>query len=205
MNYSSLLNIVNLSYSADEKEINDKGYNFFKNEDTDTEFIYEVEDNVMTICFRGVDTFKDMIYCFDFFKKKIKGNDKVHIGFYKKFLSVIYNLKILVDLKKIKKFVVVGYSLGGAMANIFVYYLLEVIGVKKKNIELYVLGCPRFGNKDFVKKIEGVKILRYRYGNDFITHLPPLFLGYKEVGELVVFKDKNIFNFIKNHWQYNEV
>ena len=53
-----------------------------------------------------------------------------------------------------------------------------------KDVEAYVFGCPRVGNKAFAKSYNKrvFKTLRVTNGNDIVAKVPPALLGFRHVG-----------------------
>jgi triacylglycerol lipase len=73
-----------------------------------------------------------------------------------------------------------GHSLGGAMATICAYRCLTSAVVKDPQ-ELHTFGSPRVGCKKYVRHAQ---VLHYRWvhNNDFVTRVPPVWMGYRHCG-----------------------
>ena len=116
---------------------------------------------------------------------RIAGNTdtkiRVHSGFLKGYKSVRDTLhgKIPRDSCRIR---ITGHSLGAALA------LLCAVDIqynfKNADIEVFLFGCPRVGNKAFVRSYNKrvFKTLRVTNGNDIVTKLPPVIFGYHHAG-----------------------
>ena len=156
---------------------------------TDTEcFVRKVRDHV-TIVFRGTDSQKNWINNLCFCKKTIPDREqnkrlKVHKGFLEGYESVRQKIRNLIP-EEVCKIKVAGHSLGAALAILCALDLKS--SFKNADLEVYLFGCPRVGNKEFAKAYNKYvfKTLRIVNGNDIVTKLPPVFLGYKHVGILI--------------------
>lgn len=204
-NYEYLCDIVNKSYCDNKNELGRYGFRKLVDEGTDTEFIYKIVDSKIIVCFRGVDKFRDIFFCFNFLKRRV-GGVKVHRGVYRKFLSFLYLINSEVDIRSFKSFDIYGYSLGGGLAQIFSWWLLENGVCSEDDIKLYILGSMRVGDKGFISVINRIRdSFCIRFNNDFITYLPFRFLGFYRMGNFIVYRDVSNNNFIMNHWDYDKV
>ena len=87
---------------------------------------------------------------------------------------------------------ITGHSLGGALATVMAAELLRQIeaGASYGLRGVYTYGSPRVGNKAFQEQFDsaaksaGVRVVRFRNGNDAVTHIPGLMLEYQHVGTL---------------------
>jgi hypothetical protein len=121
-----------------------------------------------------------------------------HRGFLKVWKSIEPHLeKDIFDLS-VREIDIIGYSHGGAIAQLCYEYVkfnrpdIKVTGVG--------FGSPRvlwgFARKAVKARFEGFKVIRN--GNDLITHLPPVLLGFRHVVEVVkIGKSKGL---IKDHF-----
>ena len=139
--------------------------------------------------FMGSNQLIDWIYNFNFpFTKtpyKETGTNekiKIHSGFYKSYLLVRENIHEIV--LENKKLIIMGQSFGASIASIA---SLD-IAYNFNNLDLYTIttGSPRFGNKCLIESYNKrvPNTIRYVYGNDLVTHLPPKFLGFRHVDGL---------------------
>jgi hypothetical protein len=93
-----------------------------------------------------------------------------------------------------------GHSLGGALATIMAARILDEAdhGVKYNLKGLYTYGSPRVGNAEFAAKFNelaaarGVQVVRFRKGDDVVTGIPGLFMGYRHVGRLAFLADDKL-------------
>lgn len=125
-----------------------KGVDFCVNSD---------EDNV-SIVFKGTDSRQEWIQNFMFCKKKIPYNSddthiKVHSGFIDVYNSDKVRERILSLVPKSAKHIkVTGHSRGGALAVLCSFDLKQ--SFPNKDVETYIYGCPRVGNKAFSKSYD---------------------------------------------------
>jgi len=112
-----------------------------------------------------------------------KGNGcgRIHEGFQTGYQSVREELKPKLQKLPIRRLIITGHSLGGALSVIASYDL-------KMNdfpvTHLFTFGAPRVGNKEFEEHISGLKLheMRVQLGKDnardYITTVPPVVAGY---------------------------
>jgi len=142
----------------------------------------------MIIAFRGTDNFLDFKVDMDFWKMQpAYGNSlskiRVHRGFYKAYHHECVRNKIRYFLKPdIEKIYITGHSMGAALAMLCAVDLQY--NFPDKYYEVVVFGCPRVGNKAFVKSFNKriIKTLRFENGNDIVTKLPPCLFGFSHAG-----------------------
>ncbi|KAJ7731794.1 Alpha/Beta hydrolase protein [Mycena maculata] len=92
-----------------------------------------------------------------------------------------------------------GHSLGGAYATLLAANLLVDPNLGERRADtpainfqgLYTFGSPRVGNRIFKRAFDAARaeyptgkpdVLRFVNGDDIVTKVPPLFLGYRHVG-----------------------
>lgn len=142
----------------------------------------------VSIVFKGTDSKAEWAQNFMFCKKKIPyGFDntcvKVHSGFMNAYNNEKVRDRILSLVPKSAKYIkVTGHSRGGALAVLCCADLKA--NFPKADIENYIYGCPRVGNKEFAKNYDKniPKTVRVENGNDFVTKIPPVVFGYRHVG-----------------------
>lgn len=189
------LDVVMMAYSGTPTSPDYKIIEKYDNEKTGVQyFIGEKGENDFIISFRGTDEAKDWITDLKFWKKELPYENKktkvrVHSGFYNSYLTIrddilkfgeehlstsssetLFNINIM------------GHSYGSALAVLCALDLQFNYPCAQFNV--IVFGCPRIGNKHFVKSYNKrlIKTLRIENGNDIVTKLPFKFLGYSHVG-----------------------
>jgi triacylglycerol lipase len=103
---------------------------------------------------------------------------RVHSGFLKAFAEVRDRLDAIVRAKRPgQKLWLAGHSLGGALATLAAAHLGRdaVQG-------LYTYGCPRVGDAAFAGVLPERSHCRFVHRDDWVTTVPPEFLGYVHAG-----------------------
>jgi hypothetical protein len=174
---------------------------FFKsywvdNIDRDTSVsILEASDHFIVI-FQGTTSGLDWAYNMNLIPQYVRKGDWAsyyHQGFYTNYSAIHTQLKSVLERDPKKKVVLVGHSLGGALAQIF---LARSLGEKNffdssRIHSIITWASPRaFSTKvsTFVEgelKAKGISQLRFSKPEDLIPHMPPLVLGYQALGQSV--------------------
>ena len=172
------------------------------------DFAVERRGKTLTIYFEWSDGKTDWKHNFMFPVKPYRDMKNLwfcHRGFLKVWKAIEPHLAEKICNRNITKIDIVGYSHGGAIAQLCYEYVkfnrpdVEVTGVG--------FGAPRvfwgFASKEIKKRFEGFLVIRN--GKDLITHLPPVLFGFRHLGKVVkVGKSKGV---IKDHYpeRYLEV
>jgi triacylglycerol lipase len=158
---------------------------FIENKKTDTQcYVLVLNSNTLLIAFRGTQQMKDWLTDINAFHVDCDmtvpyGNKKsrimVHKGFIKAYKSVrdeIHKHVRKMSAKKDFKIIVCGHSLGGALAT---NCAVDMQYNYTNNVEAYVSGNPRVGNKAFVKSYNERVPNTYRtfMRTDIVPNLPP--------------------------------
>ena len=146
------------------------------------------DGDILWITFRGTDLAREWISNLAFCKKTIpydneKSKIRVHTGFLNSYKSLGIRDKILESITRETHYVrISGHSRGAALA------VLCAVDIQYNfpacDIEVMLFGCPRVGNKAFVKSYNKRvdKTVRIENGNDIVTKLPFAFMGYRHAG-----------------------
>ncbi len=172
---------------------------YFDIEKTNTELYIFKRENNLYIVFRGTESIRDVMYDFMIIKKKFPKNmktffrPKVHGGFLYAFQSAEKKLfsKIQSLLMEDKyQIYITGHSLGAALATLCAFELKYKLDIDST---VYNFGCPRIGNRSFVKLYNKIVSNSFRIvnGDDIVTNLPKF--GYKHVKTLVYIDSKGKF------------
>lgn len=158
--------------------------------------------NILTITFRGSDSLKDWKTDFTFWKKTIPyGNFlspiRVHKGFLNAYKSP--NVRDVIQSNvsdEITKIELSGHSYGAALAVLCAVDL--EYNFPNKDIEVILFGCPRVGNRAFVKSYNQrvFKTYRVENGNDMVTKVPFTLWGFHHVGIRIHIGFPRIFGFM---------
>ena len=189
INNSEVLKMLELSayaYKDNMPKCRHSYYEIIEGSKTDTECFIKKTENNITIIFRGTDSSINWTNNFLFCRKNIPYGNKdtkirVHSGFLKEYKSVRDKIHTRIPGETCK-ITVTGHSLGAALAVLCAVDLQY--NFKNADIEVYLFGCPRVGNKAFVRSYNKrvFKTLRVTNGNDIVTKLPPKIFGYRHAG-----------------------
>lgn len=143
--------------------------------------------DALTIFFEWSDGATDWVNNFTFPAKPYRDMTNVwfcHRGFLKVWKAIEPYIAGDISDESVKKIDIVGYSHGGAIAQLCYEYVkfnrpdVEVTGVG--------FGAPRvfwgFAKKAVMERFKGFVVVRN--GNDIVTHLPPVLFGFRHVGEV---------------------
>lgn len=176
--------------------------------ENDGSFSVKCDGEKLTLYFEHSNGCMDWWNNFDFPAKPYRDMKNLwfcHRGFLKVWKSIEpYIASDILD-PGVKKIDIVGYSHGGAIAQLCYEY------VKYNRPDVYVtgvgFGSPRvlwgFAQKPVKERFKG--FLLVRSGNDIVTHLPPKFLGFRDVG--IILKFGKSVGLVKDHYpeRYREV
>jgi len=118
---------------------------------------------------------------------------KLHAGFHAATMSlyskVVANVGYLRSFFPTYKIVILGHSLGGAMARLTQFYMLALNQFPGAKYECYTYGEPRSGNQAFVNYMNSQTIKTARVVNnaDIVPHVPPTsLLGTNLLGDYYI-------------------
>jgi len=107
----------------------------------------------------------------------------VHSGFYEAYESVseqiLGNLTALFSIYPNAELVLVGHSLGAALATLAATDLYFTLNYAP-NTYVWTYGCPRVGNIGYANLFDEVTYSTWRltHWEDVVPHLPPMWLGF---------------------------
>jgi len=142
--------------------------------------IISAPDKFDVLVFRGTDENADWLANGEFdFDPWPHGRGRVHAGFQRALERVWAPMEA--ELKKLRgPLFLAGHSLGGALA-VLAGARLARDGVQRA---VYIYGAPRAGNAEFVKHYPpNVTVHRIVNDEDVVTTVPPVFLGFRHVGQ----------------------
>lgn len=161
----------------------------------DVNYAFIQEDNTLYIYFQGSSSWLDWVRNF-LFTKKVYKEFRVHRGFYDAYeevrniiLDKVYNI-----YNQELQIIIVGYSHGGALCTLcledLVYHfpLLDIKG--------YAFESPRSVKAPKKIRDRWKNLTLIRNGCDIVTHCPPKFLGYNDLGKTI--KIKGDVSLVKN-------
>jgi predicted lipase len=123
-----------------------------------------------------------------------------HRGFLKVWKEIEPHLQEQINDPSVNIIYIGGYSHGAAIALLCHEYCK--FNRPDITIEGYGYGAPRvvwgFVRKNVKKRFEGFTVIRN--ARDIVTHVPPAWLGYRHVGELVHIGSGKAYNAIESHY-----
>lgn len=163
----------------------ESSYIHVKNE---ASYCFERRGNTLDIYFEWSNGTLDWIHNFYFPAKPYRRMKSVwfcHRGFLKVWKSIEPHISTAILDGSIKEINIVGYSHGGAIAQLCYEYVkfnrpdVEVTGVG--------FGAPRvfwgIALRGVKTRFKGFKVIRN--GRDIVTHLPPVIFGFRHICEVV--------------------
>lgn len=167
------------------------------------------ENDLLYILFQDSDGKVDWKNNLDFPAKAYKRMNKTvwfaHRGFLKVWKEIEPYLAPYVADTSVKKIVVAGYSHGGALALLCHEYVWYHRPDLHSSLQGYGFGAPRvfWGIKNKLLKKRWEQFTVIRNINDLVTHLPPAFLGFTHVGELLKIGKRGKYTRIQAHYADN--
>ncbi|MFW6028972.1 MAG: lipase family protein [Halanaerobiales bacterium] len=172
------------------------------NEKKDLDLAMWYKGDVLYINFKGSDSPKDWLFNFSLLPVKSPYKDMqdkyfAHGGFSKLYHIARDDIHNKFKKEKPKKIVIVGHSLGGALATLcyadFMWHKENIDEYRDVKIVGMASGSPRVGYfinfKNLKKYTQG--FIRLTFNNDFVPRIPFKWLGFKHTGEHSHFGKKN--------------
>ena len=124
-----------------------------------------------------------------------------HRGFLKVWKSMEPYLASNILDPSLQNIITVGYSHGAALAVLCHEYIWYHRPDLRTVIEGYGFGCPRvvWGKLHGGRRERWQRFTVIRNLDDFVTHLPPSFLGYTHVGELLEIGEQGKYSTVDAH------
>jgi hypothetical protein len=174
-----------------------KGDYRYHNPATDTQWDYKyvvssVDDKMeLWIRFEESQSNLDWLQNFNARKIRLHKNDrfKVHKGFATKFLSVRDEIYSILELNNYDRLILSGFSQGGALAQMLHYDIVRRTG--KEPYATYTFASPRVmstsitGKTKYVNDYFSCNLRRFVLGNDGVTRMPPIWMGFRHIGTKV--------------------
>lgn len=161
------------------------------------------DGDTLTLFFEKSNGIVDWWHNFNFPAKPYRKMPDVwfcHRGFLKVWKSIEPYIARDIHNPSIKKIDIIGYSHGGAIAQLCYEYVkynrpdVEVAGVG--------FGAPRvlwgYACERVLDRFRGFQVIRN--GNDLITHLPPMFLGFRHACKII--KIGQSIGLIRDHFPF---
>ncbi|XP_021728782.1 lipase-like isoform X1 [Chenopodium quinoa] len=162
--------------------------------------------NAIIVAFRGTQEHSIQNWVEDLYWKQLDLNypDKpdamVHHGFYNAYHNTTLRPGVVDAVKRTKQMfgemdlIVIGHSMGGAMAAICALDLTVHHGIK--SVQVTTFGQPRIGNSAFASYYSQFvpNTIRVTHEHDMVPHLPPYY---------PYFRQKSYHHFPREVWLYN--
>ncbi len=176
---------------------------------TSANYAVRKDGDTLYIFFEKSDGVTDWRANLDFPAKAYKRMGKTvwlaHRGFTRVWKEIEPFLSDSVRDKSIREIIITGYSHGAAVALLCYEYAWYNRPDIQNNIFGYGFGCPRvlFGHisKEVKNRFTGFTVIRNI--DDIVTHLPPVWLGYRHVGILKEIGKKGKYTPIEAHYEEN--
>ena len=103
------------------------------------------------------------------------------------------NVRVLSEKHNTNSIMVTGHSLGGAMASLMVFDVLNGVYDNVNLLPFFTFGSPRVGNNEFVSKMNSYKSQMFRVTHyyDIVPHVPEEVLGYLHIPNEVWYNEDN--------------
>ncbi len=179
-------------------------------------YITYTEEDTLIIGFRGTNSFQDVLTDIKFWKKKIPyGNKNTRIRIHAGFMDAYYT----VDLREIihdyiskyykcKKIIIVGHSMGAAIAVLCAVDIQYSWILFKRKITCIISGVPPIGNRAFRKSYDKriPETYRIQNGDDPLSKFNFLcwLLNYTRPGKLIKIGKRHWWKFWGN-WKDHRV
>ncbi|XP_057538951.1 lipase-like [Amaranthus tricolor] len=162
--------------------------------------------NAIIVAFRGTQEHSIQNWVEDLYWKQLDLNypempeAMVHHGFYNAYHNTTMRPGVIDGIKQAKKLfgdidvIVIGHSMGGAMAAICALDLKVHHDIK--NVQVTTFGQPRIGNAAFASYYSQYvpNTIRVTHEHDMVPHLPPYY---------PYFRQKSYHHFPREVWLYN--
>lgn len=145
-----------------------------------------VEDrgNAIAVAFRGSQSIEDWILDSKAWRQNLGlMHTQVHYGFWVALSSVMAELRLAITRLDPKPLLVMGHSLGGALAVLFSFRWIDPAFPIHS---VYTFGQPRVGDASFVRGYGDLAERTFRFVNeeDIVPRSPGWLIGYRHAGEL---------------------
>jgi hypothetical protein len=158
---------------------------------------------------------RNAVCCLDIFKSNCSAPVKPykdmeyrwfsHRGFLRVWKSIEPYIAAPIEDRKFKKIIIVGYSHGAALAVLCHEYVWYHRPDLREKIEGYGIGCPRvfWGIQTAQARERWARFYVIRNIDDIVTHVPPVWLGFSHVGNLISIGTRGKYSRIDAHRSEN--
>ena len=124
-----------------------------------------------------------------------------HRGFLRVWKSIEPYVAGAVADRRIKKIIIAGFSHGAAVAVLCHEYVWFNRPDLREKIEGYGFGCPRvfWGIQTKEARVRWARFRVIRNIDDIVTHVPPIWLGFSHVGNMILIGGRGKYSRIDAH------
>ena len=182
--------------------------NYIHIDEETASYCTEKVDGTLFIYFEWSNGATDWKNNFDFPAKpyrEMKNKWYAHRGFLKVWKVIEPHLQEQINDKSIREFIIAGYSHGAAIALLCYEYCK--FNRPDAVTTGYGYGAPRvvwgFLRKAVKNRLAGFMVIRN--GNDIVTRVPPVWLGYRHAGKVLHIGRGKGYNAIEAHYSENYI
>ena len=160
--------------------------------ENDGDYAVKREDDTVFLCFQWSSSVEDWKNNFDFPATPYKDMQiewKCHRGFLRVWKSIEPYIEPIIRDETVRKFIIIGYSHGAAVAALAHEYVwFNRPDLRENGLEGYGFGSPRVYWGTTIKeelKERWKNFYPIRNCEDIVTHVPLTIMGFKHVGNLI--------------------
>lgn len=181
----------------------------YSNTGTSVSYAIRKERETLYLFFEHSSGEEDWIKNLDFPVKAYKIDDGktfyAHRGFLRAWKELEDVLSPHIQAPVSKRIVISGFSHGAALALLCHEYVWFHRPDLRERLEGYGFGCPRVvwgrRSKELHKRFARFTVIKNI--EDIVTHLPPAFLGYTHVGNMLLIGEKSKYSAVSAHYEQN--
>lgn len=154
--------------------------------------LWKGDDNEGYLIFRGTQGHYEWLMNAKIYQTRLctlasneKEDIRVHVGFHRMFFDIMDEIQRDVEMFKIKRLIIAGHSLGGAIA--ILTSTIPRVRSYTDSLCVFTFGAPRVGNPQFAKRYDGDHIVCFRNEDDIVPNTPPAILSSPITGSAIYY------------------